>query len=50
MQNEVNQIHKFYTVSVRTFVISFNYGSGFVPLQQKVKVPTILVPVTQHWS
>ncbi len=52
---------QFYTVSVRTFVILFNYGSGCgfgsakvrnkitvpVPLQQKVTVPT--VPVLKHW-
>jgi hypothetical protein len=28
MLNEGNQIHNFYCVSVRTFVIPFYYGSG----------------------
>jgi hypothetical protein len=50
MLNEGKQIYNFKTVPVRTFVISFHYSSGLVPLRQKVKDPTILVPVTQHWS
>jgi hypothetical protein len=43
---------QFYTVSVRTFVVPFYYGSGTginygsVPLRQKVTAST--VPVPQH--
>jgi hypothetical protein len=50
---------KFYTIFVKTFVITFCYTSssrwgygtetvmGPVPLRQKVTVPN--VPVSQHW-
>jgi hypothetical protein len=47
-----------YCVFVRSFVIPFYYGSGSDFLksygsgstQQKVTVPTVSVPVPQHWE
>ncbi len=58
--NEIFYMLKFYTVFVRTFVITFYYTSGSrwgygtetvmgpVPLRQKVTVPK--VRVSQHWT
>ncbi len=58
--NEIFYMLKFYTVFVRTSVITFYYTSSFpwgsgtetvmgqVPLRQKVTVPK--VPVSQHWT
>jgi hypothetical protein len=43
MLNEANQIHNFITSS--DFLTS--YGSGST--RQKVTVPTVPVPVPQHW-
>jgi hypothetical protein len=61
MLNERNQIRtQFYTVSVRTFVIPFYYGSGSGfgsgtvinygsgSASQKITVPTVQVPVPQR--
>jgi hypothetical protein len=36
--NKGNQIHNFKTVSVKTFVISFYYGSGFSSLRSVIKL------------
>jgi hypothetical protein len=54
MKKMLNEGNHIYTVSVRTSVIPFYYGSSSgsakvtvpVPLRQKVKVPT----VPQHWT
>jgi hypothetical protein len=48
--NEGNHRYTILTVSVRTFVIPFYYGSGSGPLRQKVTVPTVPVPVAEHWE
>ncbi len=45
--NEGNQIHKFMSSSGSDFLTS--YGSGSGSTSQKVTVPTVLVPVPQHW-
>ncbi len=50
--NEGNQIYNFMgTVSVRTFVIPFYYGSGSGSAKAKATVPSvpIQIPVLQHW-
>jgi hypothetical protein len=46
MLNEGNQIHNFISSSGSGTVI--NYGSGST--RQKVTVPTVPVPVPQHWA
>ncbi len=50
-----NEEIKFYTVSVRTFVIPFNYGSGSDKVRNYITVPVplrqkVTVPVPQHWG
>jgi hypothetical protein len=57
--NEDNQIHNFISSSGSGTVISYGSGSGSVFLTsygsgsgstcQKVTVPTVPVPVLQHW-
>ncbi len=57
--NEDNQIHNFISSSGSGTVISYgsgsssdfltSYGSGFGSTSQKVTVPTVPVPVPQHW-
>ncbi len=56
--NEDNQIHNFISSSGSGTVISYgsgsyfltSYGSGSSSTSQKVTVPTVPVPVPQHWS
>jgi hypothetical protein len=57
--NEGNQIHNFKSSSGSGTVINYgsgsgsdfltNYGSGPGSTSQKVTVPTVPVPVPQHW-
>jgi hypothetical protein len=61
MFNEGNQIHNFMSSSGSGTVINYgsgsgsdfltSYGSGYGPgsTSQKVTVPTVPVPVPQHW-
>jgi len=54
---EDNKIHNFISSSGSGTVINYgsgsdfltNYGSGSGSTSQKVTVPTVPVPVTQHW-
>jgi hypothetical protein len=58
--NEVYQIHNFISSSGSGTVINYgsgscsdfltNYGSGSGSTSQKVTVPTVPVPVPQHWQ
>jgi hypothetical protein len=58
MLNEGNQIHNFISSSGSGTVINYgsgsdfltNYGSGSSSTRQKVTVPTVLVPVQQHFT
>ena len=53
--NEDNQIHNFISSSGSGTVISYGSGSDFFtsygsgPTSHKVTVPTVPVPVPQHW-
>ncbi len=53
--NEGNQIHNFMSSSVSGTVINYGSGSDFFTsygsgsTSQKVTVPTVPVPVPQHW-
>jgi hypothetical protein len=57
--NEGNQIHNFMSSSGSGIVINYgsgsgsdfltSYGSGSSSPSQKVTVPTVPVPVPQHW-
>ncbi len=57
MLNEGNQIHNFISSSGSGTVINSgsgsdfltNYGSGSGSTIQKVTVPTVPLPVPQHW-
>ncbi len=55
MFNEGNQIHNFMSSSGSGTVINYGSGSdfltsyGFGSTSQKVTVPTVPVPVPQHW-
>jgi hypothetical protein len=59
MLNEGNQIHNFISSSGSGIVINYSsgsgsdfltsYGSGSGSTRQKVTVPTVPVPVPQHW-
>jgi hypothetical protein len=57
MFNEGNQIHNFMFSSGSGTVINYgsgsdfftSYGSGSGSTSQKVTVPTVPVPVPQHW-
>jgi hypothetical protein len=57
MFNEGNQIHNFMSSSGSGTVINYgsgsdfltSYGSGSGSTSQKVTVPTVPVPVPQHW-
>ncbi len=59
MFNEGNQIHNFMSSSGSGTVINYNSGSDFLTsygsgygagsTSQKVTVPTVPVPVPQHW-
>ncbi len=54
---EVNQIHNFMSSSGSGTVINYgsdsdfltSYGSGSGSTSHKVTVPTVPVPVSQHW-
>ena len=54
--NEDNQIHNFISSSGSGTVISYGSGSDFLTsygsgsTSQKVTVPTVPVPVPQHWE
>jgi hypothetical protein len=56
--NEGNQIHNFMSSSGSGTVINYGYGSDFLTscgsgsssTSQKVTVPTVSVPVPEHWS
>jgi hypothetical protein len=58
--NEGNQIHNFMSSSGSGTVINYgsgsgsgfltSYGSGSCSTSQKVTVPTVPVPVPQHWG
>ena len=54
--NEDNQTHNFISSSGSGTVISYGSGSNFLTsygsgsTSQKVTVPTVLVPVPQHWK
>jgi hypothetical protein len=57
MFNEGNQIHNFMSGSGSVTVFNYgsgsdfftSYGSGSGSTSQKVTVPTVTVPVPQHW-
>ncbi len=59
MFNEGNQIHNFMSSSGSGTIINYgsgsgsdfltSYGSGSGSTSQKVTVPTVPVPVPQHW-
>jgi hypothetical protein len=58
--NERNQIHNFISSSGSGTVINYGSGSDFLTIygsgygsgstSQKVTVPTVPVPVPQHWN
>jgi hypothetical protein len=58
MFNEGNQIHNFVSSSGSGTVINYgsgsdfltSYGSDYGSTSQKVTVPTVPVPVPQHWK
>ncbi len=56
MLSEGNQIHNFMSSSGSGTVINYGSGSAFLTssgsgsTSQKVTVPTVPVPVPQHWS